>query len=139
MTLKHHGKVTRAVKLLFSHFVHVKTMAEKPTKKKRFKYIFKKDYLQLPMQTEAISKIKSSVKKNTIMVSHFSAAMPKSSQFSTDILKSLHNRNKYWRSSDQMSSEPVNDEWLKGGRCHSYVQAKAGFGAGSCAYRVCGD
>lgn len=43
------------------------------------------------------------------------------------------------RSSDQMSGEPVNDDWLKGSISHSNVQAKAGLYTRSCTYGVCWD
>jgi len=38
-----------------------------------------------------------------------------------------------------MSGEPVNDDRLKGSRCHSDVQAKAGLDTPSCTYGVCWD
>lgn len=53
-------------------------------------------------------------KTNTIMVSHFSETMPK---FEAIPVQHCHFKvpswYKYCRSSDQMSGEPVNDDWLK--------------------------
>lgn len=72
------------------------------------------------------------------MVSHFSETMPK---FEAIPVQHCHFKvpslYKYCRSSDQMSGEPVNDDWLKGSRCHSYVQAKLRLGTRSGTYGVC--